>query len=71
MTKKVYLNAPKCTFNPDPLWDQNWNYIDLWENFFPPLFQEYSFLGRQHFKNKCDPDVDKSFYSRQFKRFYS
>ena len=27
-------HAPKCTFNPDPIWDQKWNYMDPcpWEN---------------------------------------
>ena len=28
MTYKVYFHAPKCTFNPDPIWDQKWNYMD-------------------------------------------
>ena len=28
MTQKVYFHAPKCTFNPDPFWDQKWNYLD-------------------------------------------
>ena len=28
MTQKVYLHATKYTFNPDPVWDQKWNYMD-------------------------------------------
>ena len=28
LTLKVYFHAPKCTFNPDPIWDQNWNFMD-------------------------------------------
>ena len=27
MTYKVYFHAPRCTFNPDPIWDQKWNYM--------------------------------------------
>ena len=39
MTYKVYFHAPKCTFNPDPIWDQKWNYMD-------PC------VGVKNFKNK-------------------
>ena len=28
MPQKVYFHAPKSTFNPDPIWDQKWNYMD-------------------------------------------
>jgi len=34
MTYEVYFHAPKCIFNPDPIWcaiwDQKWNYMDPW-----------------------------------------
>ena len=28
MTQKAYFHALKCTFNPNPIWDQKWNYMD-------------------------------------------
>ena len=31
MTYKVYFHATECTFNPDRIWDQKWNYMDPWE----------------------------------------
>ena len=27
MTYKMYFHAPKCTFNPDPIWDQKWSTV--------------------------------------------
>ena len=32
MTRRVEFHAPKCTFNPDPIWDKKWNYLDPWKN---------------------------------------
>ena len=31
MKQKMYIYALKCTFNPDPIWDQKWNYMNLSE----------------------------------------
>ena len=45
MTQKVYFHAPKCTFNPNLIWDQKWNYMDsgLDINFHKICFQNLSY----------------------------
>ena len=48
MTQNVYFHATKYTFNPDPVWDQKWNYLD-------PCFI---------FKTKCrSPKIFRTMYS--------
>ena len=38
---KVFFHAPKCAFNPDPIWDQKWNYMDPWNYFLiAPQFRK-------------------------------
>ena len=36
MTQKVYLYAPKCILNPNPSWNEKWNYMDPWKKVINP-----------------------------------